>query len=298
MTTNRYRSIACHLLAVLLGIGLAAWSRRGNRTTGDVVVHELVRDAGTKGPDLRVRREGDRTAKVEAHAEAWKLLLLASVPGEEKTGLELNLLREWSEEDLEAALGAALDEGRLAGDNRLLGAFEERMRSDPEQFWPWVRDGHFESRSRELEDKWIGEVATHQTEVLLRHLPDFGMKARVRAIIACVSSVDSQSPDFERMLDRVTALPDTRENEQVWQQAGLSLPLMTSKPERAISLKAVVDEFLSLSGRPGRQQLLMWNLQRMAGSESKEEHEAQLARLPTAVREVIERWGVSRQMSP
>ncbi|MGC4017135.1 MAG: hypothetical protein QM755_21880 [Luteolibacter sp.] len=167
--------------------------------------------------------------KSEAFAQAWKLLHDRKMRPTDKRVLQMYLLKKWAEVDLDGALAAAAAvhdlNSSLGVPAGLFSAFRERMRTDPDAFWPALQENRYGLATADLQACWMEEVGISNPMYLADRLGDFGPLSRGRLISSCVTGLTTCGPEEQkRFLELFSSLPENPDNRALPALIGDAMP--------------------------------------------------------------------------
>ncbi|MGC4014824.1 MAG: hypothetical protein QM755_09970 [Luteolibacter sp.] len=233
-----------------------AWSFRSGSDAGSGggrgPATQGVSQAGIAGSRRSDARPVSKRLSSEDYQAAWKALLARPIP-KGKEALKKRLLLAWQDVDLDAALAAALRDDPEA----LLPTFIDKMSTEPESFWPMIRDGRYGPLTSQLADVWINVLSEAFPGILLDHMQEMGRLTRGKAVANCISRLRDRPGDLLAFVRRLSALPDTPENREIWKSAGGESGCSGLSAE--ISNEEILDR-IKLSDSPGDRRLLMYDL--------------------------------------
>ncbi|WP_035605655.1 hypothetical protein [Haloferula sp. BvORR071] len=221
-------------------------------------------------------------------ARAWKAVRTAKLSTTERIKLQRDLLRQWAEVDLVAAIEAALAEewdrdngGYYDPSGPLLDCFSAELAKDPARGWEMIRRRQFGVGTGMLRHVWISAVGNKDPLFLASKLGELSWRDRNEAIAACRSELRPGSETAEKLFAVLARLPeDVVSAEDLLKFSGRSAADNT--PE------ALKQEILGLGPQDQRMaKVLAIQWGRQLSSQSVAEIEAQVAAVPEALRSEV-----------
>ncbi|HVJ46269.1 MAG TPA: hypothetical protein VM511_07785 [Luteolibacter sp.] len=125
---------------------------------------------------------------------AWDAIAFRNVSMRERTQLQEEVLRQWAEVDLEAAVKALLagnwdPEAGYAGVDNVMASFDQVFRDRPLEAWDLINSGKLGLGSILVKDRWAKAVAAEHPMLVMSHFNDLPSRSRgdtLKAITAAV----------------------------------------------------------------------------------------------------------------
>lgn len=167
--------VSSHLVVLGLGLAVGFQSRPDRRMAAE-------RDAARpNGPETARTVPLSTGGTVSEVAAAWESLKDRYLPRSERLGIQAALLREWSLDDPEAAIHAALGESPSQQDE-LLRACGPGVLAHPSMLWERIMFRAFGWETARVRSLWIGLMADNQPVKLFPKLRDMPESVRLDAL--------------------------------------------------------------------------------------------------------------------
>ncbi|MES2924355.1 MAG: hypothetical protein V4819_22580 [Verrucomicrobiota bacterium] len=196
--------LASHVVMIIAGIFLARETRGGG--TAEATVTAGSKQTPTTNSSLTDRPRAKWRSR--EYAQAWSAVRTARLTKPERIAVQRDLLKNWAEIDLHAAIEAALAESWVAEYKQmgssamlvpggpLLDAMSESLAEDPDASWEMIHGEGFELAIGMLVSVWIDAVGKSDPFYLAGKLEMFEPYVRQRALTTCSNSVH-QRPGYE-----------------------------------------------------------------------------------------------------
>lgn len=232
-------------------------------------------------------------------ARAWKAVRTAKLSTAERIHVQRELLKQWAEIDLTAAIEAALGEawdadgaGYYDPTGPLLSALSDALAKDPAQGWDMIRGRQFGVATGMLRHVWIRAVGAKDPLFLASKLGELSWRDREGAIHACRSELRAGSETAEKLFALLARLPEEVVSAEV-------LLSFSERGDMQTTPEALKEEILSLGQQDQRMakvRAIQWG--RLLSSQTPAEIEAQVAALPEALRDEVVWAAVGVSQSP
>lgn len=209
-----------HLAAIAVGVLLARPTSQpaAAKETGPVAdrparLSAADRPAGNFTP--RAQRPHSQWRGSE-YARAWKALRSAKLTTAERLRLQQELLKEWAEIDLVAAIETALEEswdrdgaGYYDPTGPLLGVLADALAKDPAASWDMIRGRQFGVATGMVRHVWLEAVGKADPLFLAERLGELSWRDRDKALAACQAGVLNRGDEglSEAMFELLSKLP-------------------------------------------------------------------------------------------
>lgn len=227
------RTLFTHLATFGLALGAAAWfsaSRNdagisGKETAGGAATASPVdprppdrpgRPATRKRDAAASRNVADPSLASKDYRAAWEAIAFRDVTIQERVDLQRELLRQWAEVDLEAALKAALScawdgDGGMGGIDQLLDSFEDAFAARPLEAWDLLLSGRPGLGTSIIKARWAAVVARREPMLVLSHLNDLPARSHGSTLKTITAAVAGNPELRDEFFDRCCTLPQTRQ---------------------------------------------------------------------------------------
>lgn len=147
---------------------------------------------------------------------AWDAIAFRDVTMSERVQLQEEVLRQWAEVDMEAALKAALagnwdSEAGFAGVDNLLTSFEKVFQERPLEAWDLIRSGKLGLGATLVKDRWAKSVAAEHPMLVMSQFDDLPKRTRGEALKAITAAVVKNPELREEFLNKVCEQPQTEQ---------------------------------------------------------------------------------------
>lgn len=165
-------------------------------------------------PDKQARTI--QTWRGSEYARAWKALRTAKLTTKERLATQRELLRAWSEVDLNSALEAALAEawdsdgaGYYDLTGPLLDVFSAAFATHPEEGWDLITSRQYGLGTGMIRNVWIRAVGEKDPLFLASRLGQLSWRDRQRALDACqMGMLRAGGETGAKMIELLAGLPD------------------------------------------------------------------------------------------
>lgn len=188
---------ATHAAAIVAGVMLARPAHQPASPTDARPVDEpakataIVQPADPSPSPRRSARAPSQWRGSE-YARAWKALRSAKLSPKERLRLQQELLKEWADIDLVAAIESALEEswdrdgaGYYDPTGPLLGVLSKALAKDPAASWDMIRGRQFGVATGMVRHVWLEAVGRSNPLFLAERIGDLSWRDREKALAAC-----------------------------------------------------------------------------------------------------------------
>ncbi|MEK7951558.1 hypothetical protein [Luteolibacter soli] len=279
--------VAIALLLARPGQGNESSNQDGNTASNSTGTTASNSDKGTSRQASRFKPS--TSWKGGEFARAWKALPTAKLTTGERIQTQRELLKQWAEVDLAAAIDAALAEAWDSDNGNyydptgpLLQSLAEALAKDPAYSWDMLHGRQFDLGTGMLRFVWIRAVGQKDPIFLASKMGELSWRDREKAINACRMNLQAGSETATKLFETLSRLPEdvVSAEDLLTFSDGVTSPLSPEEFQQTI---------LSLAGQNDRMaklRAIQWG--QMLSSKDPSEINAQLSAIPQALRWEVE----------
>jgi hypothetical protein len=146
------------------------------------------------------------------YQKAWDAIADQSLPAQQRFYLQMELLRQWSEVDLEGALIAAFDTSWDGGNQGmgiqgLLQAFDGEFAKRPTEAWDLITSGRFGLGAALAKARWAQSVVKENPLLVANHLRQIPLQTRRSIFPQVLAGIKADPSKIGNFYDKLSELP-------------------------------------------------------------------------------------------